>query len=165
MDSRGDWGRTSVRQRSGLKLYAKLIGNGTLPKNLEYLVLFSEKCINLVDRVAIKSMDSKEDWGRISVRQRSGHKLYGNWLEMLPCPRIWNIWCFLYKNVCFWSTGWPPNRWILEGIGDGLRCDSDLVRNCVQIWLEMLPCPRIWNSRCDFFEILYRPGGHQIDGF
>ena len=39
---------------------------------------------------------------------------------------------------------------VLGGIGDGLRCDSDLVRNCVQTWLEMLPCLRILNIWCYF---------------
>ena len=52
----------------------------------------------LVDRVATKSMDSRGDWGRTSVRQRSGQKLYANWLEMLPCPRIWNSWCFFIET-------------------------------------------------------------------
>ena len=43
-------------------------------------VVFSEKCIDLVDRVATKSMDSRKDWGRTSVRQRSGQKLYAKWV-------------------------------------------------------------------------------------
>ena len=33
---------------------------------------FLETCINLVDRVATKSMDSRGECGRTSVRQRSG---------------------------------------------------------------------------------------------
>ena len=64
----------------------------------------------LVERVAIKSMDSRGDWGRTLV------------VVVV----------------------------VLGGIGDGLRCDSDLVRNCVPSWLEMLPCPRIWNMLCHF---------------
>ena len=59
---------------------------------------FLEKCMILVDRVATKSMDSRGEWGCTSVRQRSGQKLYASWLEMLPCPRIWNIWCYFSEN-------------------------------------------------------------------
>ena len=55
--------------------------------------------MNLVDRVATKSTFSRGDWGRTSVRQRSGQKLYGNWLEMLPCPRIWNMLCYFYIKI------------------------------------------------------------------
>ena len=41
-----------------------------------FSVICSEKCMSSVDRVAAQSMDSRWDWGRTSVRQRSGHKLY-----------------------------------------------------------------------------------------
>ena len=61
-------------------------------------VILIEKSKMLVDRVATKSMDSRGDWGRISVRQRSGQTLYANWLEILPCPAIWNIWCYFSAN-------------------------------------------------------------------
>ena len=71
-------------------------------------VICIEKCMILVDRVAIKSMDSRGDWGRTSVRQRSGQKLYANWLEMLPCPTIWNSWC----DFC-------NNRYLSQGPGEG----------------------------------------------
>ena len=49
-------------------------------------------------------------------------------------------------------------------IGDGLRCDSDLVRNCMQVgWKCYLALQSgIFGV---VFVILYRPGGHQIDGF
>ena len=49
--------------------------------------LFFETCITVVDRVATKSMDFRESWGQSSARQRSGQKLFENWLEMLPCTR------------------------------------------------------------------------------
>ena len=64
----------------------------------------------LVDRVATKSMDSMVDWGRTSVRERSGHKLYVNWLEMLPCPRIWNSWYYFCRKV--YDVGRPGGHQI-----------------------------------------------------
>ena len=88
----GDWGRTSVRQRFGQKLCANWLEMLPCPRIWNIWCCFSETCMILVDRVATKSMDSRGEWGRTWVRQRSGQKLYANWLEMLPCLRIWNIW-------------------------------------------------------------------------
>ena len=53
----------------------------------------------LVDRVATKSTDSREEWGRTAVRRRSGQRVYGTWLEVLPCLRSWNMWCYFYIKM------------------------------------------------------------------
>ena len=108
MDSRGEWGRTSVRQRSGQKLYGNWLEMVPCPRLWNIWCYFYRKCMILVDRVATKSTDSRVDWGRTSVRQRFGQKLYSDFLEMLPCPRIWNILCYFYIKMYDFGPSTDP---------------------------------------------------------
>ena len=40
----------------------------------------------------------------------SGQKLYGNLLEMRPCPTIWNIWCYFDRTM--YDVGRPGGHQI-----------------------------------------------------
>ena len=73
-----------------------------------------------VIRVATKSMDPSVDWGRTSVRQRSGQNLYANWLEMLHCPRFWNMLCCFYMEM--YDCGRPGGHQI-DGFWGGVGMD------------------------------------------
>ena len=92
----------------------------------------------LVGRVAIKSMDSRGNGGRTSVRQRSGQRLYGNWLVMLPCPRIWNIWC--YFHVQMYDFGRRGGHQI-DGFSGGVGTDF----GATAVWSE-IECKLLGNA-------------------